>query len=455
MALITVAYNYLSKIYAVSNYIDADKIYASSVLKDRNFSGKVKEISTTDGIKAYFLEEHSIPIVSVSFLFKNSGYAHENEKSLGLTHILADMLLSGAGEYDLLQFKDLCEENGIKIGFDVDADDFSGYLQFPVANQKTGVKLFKSVMNSPLFEEEYLALSKSQLQTILRLRRENPEAILSDKFSETIFNSHPYARAKFGENKTISALKADDLRNFMHKNFAKDNLIIGIVGDIDEENAEILLKDMFGMLPEKSKTVALPKADLQFGGHEYFLPRDNSAQAITQFVTHGTTRQSADFYPLYIANYIFGGSGLNSRISGIIREKEGLTYGIYTYLSIFDAVALLKGSFSATPDNFIRAKELLLSEWQKMAEKGISVAELKAAKDSLLASNNLRFASTGGIADMLVAIQKENLGIDFFEKRNGYIEAVTLEEVNAAAKKYFSIIPDFVIIGAGEKEDKQ
>ena len=175
---------------------------------------------------------------------------------------------------------------------------------------------------------------------------------------------------------------------------------------------------------------------------------------MTRLAARGTYRDSVDFYPLYIANYIFGESGLSSRLSKIIREREGLTYGVYTYLSNSDAVALIEGGYSSTPENFEKAKELLKKEWLKLGKEGVSTQELDEAKKSLLNSFYLRFATIDGISDMLTAMQKYNLGIDFLDKRNDYIRNVSNKDVNAAAKKYFNSIPDFVNIGVDNLGEK-
>ena len=141
---------------------------------------------------------------------------------------------------------------------------------------------------------------------------------------------------------------------------------------------------------------------------------------------------------MYIANYIFGGAGLNSRLNLAAREKQGLTYGIYTYLSLADKSALISGGFSSTPENFAKVKEILLSEWQRFAEEGVSAKELEEAKSYLISSYNLRFAAIDGIADITAYMQKDNLGIDFLQKRNDYVRAVTLEDINRVIKKYFN-----------------
>lgn len=445
------AWVYGPQIWQAHRFLDADAIYENSILKDSSFEADVKEIEY-DEMSAYFLEEHSTPIISISFIFKNSGAANEAPSRQGLTAILAEMLLHGAGKYDSRTFTDLSEEYGIKIDFSSESDDFGGYLIMPSANKAVGSELLKLIFTAPHFDEDYLSVTKKQMQTMLALRKEKPSAQLNDKFNEIIFAGHPYARPAGGTVKSIEAVSADDLRLYMQKYLTRDVLVIGIAGDINQDEAEKLLHDIFAVLPEAGEHRELPKLELEFKGKSYDIIRDYP-QALSRFAVSGTYRQSLDFYPLYIANQIFGGSGLSSRLSAHVREKEGLTYGIYTYLTIRDAVALVEGSFSSTPENFTQAKEILLREWHKMAAEGVSQEELHKAKEAMLASNNLRFASIDGIADILVAMQRENLGIDFLQKRNDYVRAVTLEEVNAAAAKYFRIEPDFVNIGITKKGD--
>lgn len=435
-----------------SNHIDTDAILANSVLKNKTFGVKVQQIEA-DGMRAYLLEEHSNPIVAVSFMFDNAGSAYEPENKQGLTALLSEMLLNGAGEYEALQFKDVGEEYGIKLGFDASDDTFEGYLQMPKDSLNMGVKLFTAALYKPHFTLDYIAIVKKQLQTAIRNHSERPEGVLSDKFSEIIFAGHPYSRPAIGKSETVSGLNRGDLIGFMREHFTKNNLIIGIAGDINANEAERLIRDLFGRLPRQFAENTLDEYKIGSSGAVHRVERE-APQAITAFVTAGTHRNSKDFYPLYVANHIFGGAGLNSRISKVIREENGLTYGIYTYLSNKKSAVMLAGGYASTPENFENARQLLLLQWRQMAQNGVTAEELQQAKDSLIASHNLRFASTGGIADMLVAMQQYNLGADFLEKRNDYIRNLTLDEVNAAAAKYYAAAPDFVIIGAPKVTEK-
>ena len=451
MLLAGLGYGYY-KIEEFRNRINDDKILAQSVLKDKKFAAAVQEINVGK-ISAYLLEEHSNPIISISFVFKNAGTAYEPEQQQGLANILADMLLQGTRNYSNENFKDTSEEYGVKIGYDAGKDSFGGSLSYPKANEKTAINLFRETLYAPAFREKYLELSKMQLLKALQMANERPERVLSNKFAEFMFGGHPYSRSGIGRAQDIEALTADDLRQYMQTHFAQDNLIVGIAGDINAEETKNLLNNLFGKLPQASETKALKPLDVVTSGDSQHIER-NMPQTIVHFAAKGTYRDSLDFYPLYMANYIFGEAGLNSRLNKVIREKEGLTYGIYTGLSISDASALIVGSYSATTENYAKVQDLLFEQWRKMAAEGVSEKELQQAKDAQLASYNLRFASIENIADMLVMMQKFELGIDFLNKRNDYIRGVTLREVNAAAKKYFSDLPDFVSIGKQIKENK-
>lgn len=433
-------------------HIDTEVILNKSELKDKKFTAKVQEIQN-DGIKAYLLSEHSNPLISLSFSFRRAGSAYEPEHRQGMLHLAEELLKDGAGEYDKEQFADLLDENGIHLNFSADDDDFSGTMVFPAANKNMAVKLLKAALTAPRFEEMYFQKAQQKMLILLKLKDENPEIVLADGARKYIFGGHPYSRVYLGTQEGVNSATAEELRDFMRRHFSRADLIAGIAGDITSAEAENMLAEIFAGLPEKSDADKLPEFGFAAEGREYTVS-GSAAQAFTVLFSAGAARSSADFYPLYMANYIFGESGLSSRLSKNIREKEGLTYGVYTYLSNRDAVSLLNGYFSATPENFLKAKEMLKSEWLKMGKNGVSEKELAEAKKALITSFNLRFAEMDNISDMLVAMQKYNLGKDFLDKRNGYIAGVTLHEVNAAAKKYFSTLPDFVNLGTVNSEEK-
>ncbi len=438
-------------LYQQHSTFNAEKILAQSALKNKTFSAVVKEIDV-GSLKAYLLEEHSNPIVSMNFEFENAGYAHDEEGKYGLANLAIGLITEGAGEYDDKQLHDLLEENGIRIKFSVLRDGVSGYMITPKDNLKTAQHLLKQIIYSPRLPEEILEIKKTQMLKALEQQKENPGSELSLAFLEHTFANHPYARNPIGNAEDIESIKTDDIREYLLKSLAKQTLTIGIAGDITQEESIALMRDVFDSLPEESAQIPLEKLDYTSNGEEFKLNRE-IPQVIAAFSSKGVFRSDKDFYALYIANYILGGSGLTSRLNKVLREDNGLTYGISTTFSDNQACALIRGGFSVSAENYEKAKKLLLAEWQNMAQKGISEDELNKTKKSLIDSYNLRFADIDNMSAMLVAMQRHNLGIDFLQKRNDYIKNVSLDEVNKAAALYLSALPNFVTIGPERKEN--
>lgn len=416
-----------------------------SALSNAEFSVPVLEIvSPKYGIKAYLFEEHSNPIISMSFLFSRAGRVAENTSEEGLANITAAMLDEATLKYDSQAFKEELENNAISLGYSADKDDFSGFLLTTQENSAKSFDLLKQTLMEARLDEADLLRTKERALIALARQTENPQTKLSLIAAQKLYGDHPYGRNPLGDRKDIAKIDAAKIRDFVAQNLGQDNLIIGIAGDITAEAAGTMLDDVFGGLPINGAVNKTADAKIDFSKFVELNNQENLAQNIAFIAAKGAKRRSSDFYPLYIANHIFGGSGLSSRLNLSAREKEGLTYNISTTLSVADKSSLLQGAFSSTQQNFTRVREILLQELQKMSKEGVSKQELSEAKQYLTSSYNLRFADISNIASMLVYMQKDNLGIDFLQKRNGYIEAVTLRQVNRAASQYFD--PSHIIM---------
>ena len=162
-------------------------------------------------------------------------------------------------------------------------------------------------------------------------------------------------------------------------------------------------------------------------------------------------RHDPDFYPAYVMNHILGGGGFTSRLYSEVREKRGLAYSVYTYLSPMDRSAVYVGGAGTANARVAETIKVVRDEWTKMAENGVTDAELTAAKKYLTGSFPLRFTSTERIASMLVGMQMDDLGIDYLDKRNGYIEAVGPDDIRRVARKLLHADRlTFVVVGQPE-----
>ncbi|MDD4556555.1 MAG: pitrilysin family protein [Alphaproteobacteria bacterium] len=419
-----------------ARHFNPDKILQNSVLKEKNFSGEVIELSAPNGIKAYLLTDKTNPIISFNFIFQKAGGAYDEVGKQGLANLVSAMLTQGAGKMDNQAFKEVLEKKAIGLSFGADMDDFTGSLLTTVETQAQAYELLHLVLTQPRFDAEELLLAKQHLLVGLQRQTETPRGKLELKFKENAYGSHPYARNSIGVQEDLLKVSAKELQAFVKNKLVLENLIVGISGDISEQEAIEALEKIFKNVPSKGKSVDLQDTEVLYDGRKLKIEA-KSPQNVAIFANEAVSRLDIDFYPLYVVNHIFGGAGLSSRLSLKARENEALTYGIYTYLSQADKVNMIRGGFSATPENYDRVVEIVTEEWQKLGQAGVSQQELDLAKNYLISSYNLRFASIDGISQMLAYMQKYDLGIDFLQKRNEYVKKVDLKEANRVARKYY------------------
>lgn len=422
--------------------VGSEKTVSEPVMVEQNslptseFKGKAKEIvAPKSQIKAYFMHQKS-NLMAISFIFEEAGYAYDPKNKEGLAQIVAATLKEGAGWWSAKELRNLTGSKGIKIAFSAQRDDFSGSIIFPNQAKEDAIKFLREMFKSPHFEDKYVDNAKNSNIKLLEVEKEDPQTQLVLEMENKIYGDFVYARNPLGKIEDIKNINRRDLLNFVKNYLGKNKIYVGIIGDLSVADAQNLIDDLFASLPEVTdKDIGRPQINWMQPPLQISRKQE---QDIVMYAAPGTCRLCDDFYPLYIANYLFGGAGLNSKANKVLREEKGLTYGVYSQLDINDKANLLTAVFSSAADKTTLAKDLFVKEWQKTGKEGFSEEELRQAKDYLTASFNLRFASTSGIADMLVYMQKYGLGIDFLQKRNRLVEGVSLQQVNDAAAKYFT-----------------
>lgn len=413
-------------------------IIDNSVLQGKTLSLAVKELKTAkNDITAYLLEDNANPIVSIDFIFKNAGSISDDKGKQGLSRMVSLLLTEGAGDYDTETLKEELDLKAISITFSAGKDDFGGSLLTTKDNLAKAIYFLNLMLTSPRFDEDDILRIKQQMKEAILRQKEHPANELQLEFAEEVYGQHPYSENYLGRISDIEKLSKKDLSEFVSNSLSKRNLVVGIAGDVTPSEAKTVLEDVFDDLPSIGKVDFVRNAEIKFDGRTKSLQR-TVGQNMLLAAMPSVGRNHDDFYPLFVANHIWGGSGLTSKLAKEIRERQGLTYSIYSYLSLDDKAPLMLVGFSATKENFAKAKKMLINEIVNFAKNGIDEQDLIKAKNSLVASYNLRFASIQNIAQILTAMQKYNLGLDFLQKRNEYIKQINLEQVNEVIRKYFN-----------------
>ncbi|MGH6948383.1 MAG: M16 family metallopeptidase, partial [Kiloniellales bacterium] len=300
------------------------------------------------------------------------------------------------------------------------------------------------------FDEEPVERIRSQLLVGLARDAEDPDHIAGRVLRRLLFGNHPYSREVSGTPESIAKIAVADLRSFVAERFGRDNLLVGVVGDITPAELAPLLDDTFGGLPENSAPHDLPEADVSTEGAVVVIEKP-IPQSIAVLGQPGIMRDDPDYYTAYVANHIFGGGGFTSRLYQKVREERGLAYSVYSYLSPLDYGAVLGAGVATQNARIGESIELIRDEWARFAAEGPTEKELDDAKTHLTGAFPLRLSSTGAISSLLVGMQLEELGIDYIDRRNDFIEAVTLEDARRVAGSLFQ--PDalsIVVVGQPE-----
>jgi zinc protease len=276
-----------------------------------------------------------------------------------------------------------------------------------------------------------------------RGNEEDPERISSNAWMKAAFGGHPYARDSEGTVQSIAAITPEDLKARHKQLFTRKGLLISVVGDIDEDSLKRLLDQTFGALPNTDPPPASPDVSPAGGPVIRVIDRD-IPQSIITFGHEGIKRDDKDFIAAYVMSFILGGGGFGSRLTDEVREKRGLTYGIGAGLYPLEHAGVFLGSVGTRNDKAKEAIDVAVDVMRRFVEEGPTAKELEEAKTYLTGSYALRFDSNAKIADQLLSIQEDDLGIDYIAKRNDLIDAVTLEDVKAQARRI--IHPDRLII---------
>ena len=408
---------------------------------------EVQTVKSPKGIVAWLVVDRTAPILSVSFAFRG-GTVRDPAGKEGLSFMMSTLLDEGAGDLDSLAFQRRLEDLSISFRFDVGRDAYQGSLRTLTRHRGEAFRLLGLALAKPRFDAEPLERSRAQIVSQLTRDQRNPQAVAQRAWIELAYAGHIYSRPVQGTPETIKTVTAAELKALHGGALARDNLIVGVVGDISPAELGTLLDAAFADLPEKSAPYAVPPVTVKPAG-ETVVKRMPFPQSAVVFGHEGVKRSDKDFYAAYVINHILGGGSFSSRLYQEVREKRGLAYSVYTYLNPLERGALYIGGVGTQNERVKESIEVIRAEWRRMAEGGVTQEEVDAAKQFITGSYPLRFSSAEQIARMLTEVQLEGLEQDFFDKRNAYMNAVTLDDVKRVAKRMLQ--PDsliFVIVGS-------
>jgi zinc protease len=393
----------------------------------------IERVVSPGGIEAWLVHEPAVPLIAIDFAF-SGGAIQDPAGKAGTANLVTSLLDEGAGDLDSKTFHDRLERKAIELSFRTERDNVRGSLRTLVENRDEAFDYLRLALTAPRFDAADVEINRAQILSILRRATTSPTDIASQRWWETAFAGHPYGRPVNGTLESVPNITIDDLKAYTHRVLARQNLKIAVVGDIDAEAVKTMLDHVFGALPAKPELTPVEAASPQGLGRRIVVKLD-VPQAVVDFGGPGIARKDPDFMAAYIVNHILGGGAFSSRLYQEVREKRGLVYSVYDGLVWLDHAAVFLGSTATRADRTGETLDLIEKEIHRLAENGPTAEELAKAKAYLNSSFALNLDTSSKIAALLVQLQLDDLGIDYFQKRPALIDAVTLDDAKRVAKR--------------------
>lgn len=412
---------------------------------------QVTKITLPNGLKVMLVEDHKLPLVKGNMIFK-AGSVFDPSEKVGLSSIFFEVWrLGGTKTRTGDEIDEFLESRSAFI--EAYGGEESGYLTFNclTENFQEIFPIFMEILTSPAFREDKLELSKSQAKSLISRRNDDPQEIVFREFSRIFYGKdHPYARIQ--EYDTVDTISQKDLFDFHQRYIFPENAILAIWGDIKVKEIEGLLKKYFKDWKSKvQKVPEFPKLPEKIPSGVYFSDKEDINQGYIVLGHYGIQMNNPDYFPLLIANRVFG-HGFSSRLFQSIRTDKGLTYGIYggVYADYSHKGQATIFTFTKS-ETVVDAIKAIIEEVKLLKEKGIKDEELDRERKSYLNEFVFNFDTIDKIIRRLQIYEFYGYPEDFILRTKENVEKLKKEDLDRVVKKYWMPEEFIVYIVGNEK----
>lgn len=403
----------------------------------RQFQGtQPKRIQLGNGMVIFLQEDHELPLISGSAEIRG-GERDVAAAKAGLSDVYGGAWRTGGTQSKTGdQLDEFLEARAARVETNADDDSSSISLNVLKGDFDAVFPIFVELLQKPSFRQEKIDLAKTQLNTGISRRNDDPGSILRREAMKLAYGADsPYARVP--EYATVASVTRDDLLAFHDRFVHPNNILIGFVGDFDSAKMEKKLRDAFGAWKPGTQAPAPAAAGTPAKPGVYFVAKDDVTQAnIAAVHAGGPLRSSPDYPAISVMNEILSG-GFSGRLMNNIRSKMGLAYGVGGGLGTgWDHPAAFTVSMSTKSGSTLQSIDAVKAEVRDLQSKPFTSEELSLAKETILNRFVFTMDSPSKLLNQRMTLEFYGYPADFNQKYPAAIEKVTAADVERAAKKY-------------------
>ena len=396
-------------------------------------SPPIQSWQTEQGTKVLFVEDTLLPMVDIRIVFDAAG-SRDGELP-GVAMLTNGLLAEGAAGKDAQALAELFESVGAQfdngslrdmayVGVRTLVDD--KYLD-------TAIDTLADVLGDPDFPVVAFDRELARMKVALEARKQSPADIAEEAFYKAVYADHPYAQPSGGTQQSLEQITLEDIKAFYQQYYVSANAIVAIVGAIDRQQAEDIVRRVMAGLPKGSKAEPLPEVP-ELDRAQTIRIDYPSKQSHIYLGQPGMTRADKDFFTLYVANHPFGGGGFTSRLVDVIRQDNGLAYSVSSFFLPMQAEGPFIINMQTRADQADQALALLKAELEKYVAGGPDKTELDRSISNITGSYPLSLDSNSKLLGSLAMMAFYDLPDNYLDTYVANIRKVDRGEINRSLK---------------------
>jgi zinc protease len=400
-----------------------------------------------NGIVLLVAERPAVPIVFVR-AFARAGAVLDPPDRAGLANLTGALLTRGTAKHTGPQLDSAIEFVGGSLSAAAGRDGLTASLAVLKKDLGLGLDLFSEVLLTPTFPAEEVKRKTAQIQAAIKRSEEDPGTVAARALARLVFPNHPYGMPVEGTVESVGKLTRDDVVRFHETNVRPDTTIIAVVGAITVDDARREIEARFGGWKPPAEPPATTPPASPSGSPKTETIQKELTQATIMLGRQAIRQTDPDYFPLTVASYVLGG-GSASRLYSRVRDEGGLAYAVFSYVTPARYGASFAVSAQTRTAEVPKVIEIIREELTRMTRAPVAERELKLAKEYLIGSFPLRLDTSSKVADFVVAVEEQGLGLDYADRYKERVAKVTPADVQRVAAKYFA--PDSfnrVVVGA-------
>lgn len=402
---------------------------------------QIKQTTLKNGLRIITSERPQNETVSLG-IWVNTGSAYETEEINGISHFVEHMVFKGTQKRTSLQISEEIENVGGQNNAYTSREFTAFYAKMLKNDTELAADVITDFVTNPTFPEDEMVKEKEVVVQEIKQTIDTPDDVIFDFFQEKAFPDEPIGRTILGPAEKVRSFTPQDLHNYMHRNYAAENMVVAAVGNLRHSDFVKMIESRMGHYQSDTNFIKAPQ--IYKGG--FYVEKKPIEQAHFLLGFRGVEYYNPMYYPVSVFSTLFGG-GMSSRLFQEIREKRGLVYTVYSFTNSHTQSGIFGIYAGTSSEELKKMAPVVADEIKKVVQEKVSPAELNRAKVQLKASMLMALESSSSTAEVIARQMLLYNRVMPTEEIVNRIEAVTLDDIQQAAQFLFSSHPTYTLLG--------